>query len=171
MSDIVSIKYYHANPVQYNGYVIGCESMENALEEIKHMHVTHWNETEILYLTRPIDIDYDRVIAIEKSNRLRLFTVRDSEGTLVGNLMYYLGKSTHFKGMTQATEDSFFLYKHVRQGRLAIKLLKYAEDVLVAGGVQLIGMSDKGPCGGKSLAKMMNMLGYNPVSTNYIKEV
>jgi hypothetical protein len=167
----MNISYFRENPVQYSGFVIGVERMADIEPEIRAMHLVHWAETEVLYLRRSPDVDYPRLIALEKLNCMVLFTVRDNAGNLVGNLMYYLGPSTHFKGTQMATEDSFFLAQEARKGRLAIKLVGYAEGVLKKMGVGMVGMSDKAPCGGKSLARMMGMLDYQPVATIYIKEL
>lgn len=165
-------EYFMSTPEGYDGYTFGIEKIETILEEVKVLHNAHWEETEKLYLNYSINPDYERYIELEQLARFVLFTCRNNEtGLLVGDLMYYLASSMHIKGVPQATEDAFFLLKEARNGLVAYKYLQYAGKALEDLGVKLIGMSDKSPCGGKSLAGLMKKAGYRPVSINYVKEV
>ena len=85
--------------------------------------------------------------------------------------MYYVGPSMHTKSVLQATEDAFYLLPEHRNGMLAIYYLQYAESVLKQMGIKRIGMSDKSPCGGKSLESLMKRMGYKQVAIAYCKEV
>jgi len=162
---------YTGKPLEYQHFVIGLERLDNILPEIRAMYLVHWAETEVLYLTRQPSIDHERLRDLDVMGKCCQFTVRDMRGNLSGNLCYTLNTSTHFKGMKMATEVAFYLLPDARKGRLALKVVQYAEDMLKSRGVKLIGMSDKSPCGGKSLAKLMDKMDYKPVSLNYIKEV
>jgi len=166
-------KYYGPEPAIIGSYKIGLERMTDIKDEVREIHKAHWDETEIVYITRPLDVDYDRFVELEDAAMFVIFTVRDSaqENKLVGNLMYFLVTSIHIKGMLEATEDAFFLAKEARKGVLAIRFLEFAEKALIAIGVKVIGMSDKAPCGGKSLEKLMGHMGYRPVARYYMKEV
>ena len=169
----MTTQYHGPLPERCGDFVFGLERIANVLHEVKLLHAAHWEETEKLYLSHDINPDYEKYILLEENAMFLLFTCRDTtqDGKLVGDLMYYVDNSMHIKGVLQATEDAFFLLEEARSGRVAIKYLQYAEKVLVELGVKLIGMSDKSPCGGKSLEKFMNRLGYRPVSINYGKEV
>lgn len=165
------VKYYGFDPVRYGDYTIGLESIGEILDEIRTLHQEHWDETEVLYLDRPMDPDYELFVSYEGGRRFVLFTVRDPDENLVGDLGYYLGLSTHHAGLLQAKEDFFFITKEHRGGGVARHFLRYAENCLIQLGVKLIGMTDKSPCGGKSLRPLMEAEGYKAVALAYIKEV
>lgn len=164
--------YFGFTPIKYKDYFIGLEKIEEMYNELKKLHAEHYEETETLYKERPMEPDYASYIQLEHEGKFVLFTVRDIEtGRLVGDLMYYLGASVHNKGVMMAREDAFFISKEYRGGRLALKFLKFAETCLLELGVGQIGMTDKSPCGGKSLSKLLEPLGYKPVALQYVKEI
>lgn len=164
--------YFGFTPVEYKNYYIGMEKLEGILTELKVLHSNHYDETETLYKEREIDPDYEGYIELEHAGKFVLFTVRDTEtGRLVGDLMYYLGQSAHNKSVLMAREDAFYIVKEHRGGQLAKMFLKFAETSLLQLGVGQIGMTDKSPCGGKSLKRLLEPLGYKPVALQYVKEI
>ena len=167
----VPIQYYGFEPKVYKNYRIGLEPIKYCVEEIDKTHTEHWQETEVNYLTRPMDVDYDSFISHEGNRSFLLFTIRTKDNELVGQLGYFLSMSIHHKNMLQAKEDFFFITKAHRSGGLASQLLTYAEESLIALGVKLIGMTDKSPCGGKSLEPFLTREGYQKVAIAYVKEV
>ena len=165
-------KYYGFQPSEYKEFYSGLEKLEDIVSQIKKLHAEHYEETETLYKVRPLDPDYDRYIDLEQKGVFVLFTVRVAEtGLLIGDLMYYLGQSMHNKGIILAREDAFFLTKAHRGGQLAKTFLKFAEACLLELGAGQIGMTDKSPCGGKSLKHLLEPLGYQPVAIQYVKEI
>lgn len=164
--------YYGFQPYQYKEYYIGMEKLENTITELRKLHEAHYEETETLYKERQLNPDYDAYINLEHQGKFVLFTIRNTrDGMLVGDLMYYLGPSTHTKGVLLAKEDAFFISKEHRGGQLAKKFLQYSESCLLQLNVGQIGMTDKSPCGGKSLEKLLKPLGYTPVALQYVKEI
>lgn len=162
--------YHGPKPVEYLGYTIGLERLEDILTEVKFLHSQHWNETQG-YLSAPLDPDYDQMIAMERNYNLVLFIVRAPDGTVAGNLCYHLGYSLHQKGKLIASEDALFITKAHRKGRICIKLLEYAERILTTIGVHYITIGDKSPAGSVSIGRMVTKMGYKPVSNNYLKEL
>ncbi len=164
--------YYGRDPVMYHEYVIGLEKVSNMAVEVLQLWESHWQETEVLYLDSPLVPDIDMLIEYEELNAFVVFTVRLRDGAeMVGELMYFLGKNSHIKGTKIANEDAFYMRPDHRNGRIALKLLSYAEESLVGLGVTYVGMSDKAPAGGKSLAPLMKKSGYKPVATHYVKKI
>lgn len=168
---LTAIKYYGFAPETYNNCVLGLEPISDCVDEITKIHQAHWDETEVLYLTRPMDPDYDYLSSMEANRQFVLFTIRDPDGNLIGNLGYFIAISTHFKGSLMAREDFFFIDKAHRGSGLARRFYQYSEECLTQLGVKLIGISDKAPCGGKSLGPLLEREGFKAVSTIYIKEV
>lgn len=160
-------------PLNSGAHIIGLERMEDCLAEARKLHEAHWEETEVLYLEDlPIDPDYEQYVAREKTGNFLYFTIRHRETKrLVGNLMYLLHRSLHSRGMSVAHEDAFFILRDHRGGRLAVDLLRYAEQALASIGVTHAGMSDKEPCGGPDLSRFLTKRGYQPVSRFYMKKL
>lgn len=166
------VTQYYGFPTEiYKDIVIGLEPIKYCVDELRKIHQEHWDETEVLYLSRPMDPDYDYISSMEANRQFLLFTARDKDGTLIGNFGYYIALSTHFRGQLMAREDFFFITKAHRGGGLARKFYQYTEDCLLKLGVKLIGISDKAPCGGKSLKPLLSKEGFKEVATIYIKEV
>lgn len=119
--------------LEYSDYFIQCEYLEDVLQEVAPLHQAHWHETESYRHEIALKPDYERVIESERAGQLLLFTVRCDEG-VVGNCMLYLSKSTH-TGKLIAEEDTIFILPSHRKGRVGIKLIQYAEDILKRLGV------------------------------------
>lgn len=163
--------YYGLEPRAHFDYILGLERMTEMLPEIRKLHADHWDETEILYLDDPMNPDYDMMEYLERNARMLCFTVRDSRGNMVGNSMFFLSHSTHIKNVLQATEDTFFLSKDHRGGGLAGAFIVYIEEYLKSLGVVYMGMSDKAPCGGKSLQRLMQANGFKQIAVHYTKKI
>lgn len=165
------VRYYGWDVKLYKGFAIGMEHLcDNALE-VKDLHQAHWEETERTYMGADSDIDYGRACIMETQGKLIMFTVRDADGNLVGNCIYFLSMAMHMKDHVQAIEDTFFLSEKARSGTLAITLLKYAEQCLTELGVSYIFHADKAPSGGKDLGKLFKRQGYSPVAQTYVKRL
>lgn len=125
----------------YGKFTISTEYIEQVLDEIKPVHAAHWQETEGYRHGIALNPDYDYMINAERTSRFILFTVRH-EGTLVGNCMMYLSRSTHTQKWV-AEEDTIFILPEYRQGRLGVRLIRYVEDVLRNMGVTEIRVTVK----------------------------
>jgi len=165
--------YYIAKPNQYGGLVFGVEKVTDAEEEFLALWQQHWDETEVLYLDDRMNPDTQAMRVYEAVGALVIITARDAEtGQLVGDAAYFIGPNLHVLGTTIAKEDAFFMLSEYRNGRNAVKLLAYAEYILSEKlRIDYVGMSDKSPVGGKSLAKFMQRRGYSPVATYYLKKL
>lgn len=157
-------------PRVYKNYTIGHELLADVLDEVRHLHESHWEETEG-YLGLPFNPDYERMMELEGMYHFIMFTVRDENGSVVGNLAYHLNYSLHHKGHLIASEDAIFLADGHRRGMLAMELLKYAEEIFVALGVNSMTLGDKTPVGGKNLSPLMKRMGYTPIMTGYHKSL
>ena len=114
---------------QYGDYTFSSESLETVLAEIFPIHQEHWKETEGYRHDIPLSPNYEAMIQRERSGTFLLMTVRDKDQNLVGNCMMYLAKSSHTQKWV-ADEDTIFISKEHRLGRVGIKFIKYVERVL-----------------------------------------
>ncbi len=151
-------------PTLYGSHRIACERLVDVLEEIQPIHAAHWRETEQYRADVPFNPDYLTVLSHERRGGLVLFTVRDANnGLLVGNFILYLHRSTHTQTLV-ATEDTFFLDKTARRGRLAFALHRYAVNVLSALGVTEVRASTKTI---NQAAKFFAALGYQQTAISW----
>jgi len=123
-------------------YSLAVERIEDCVDEIKPLHAAHWEETESYRHSLPLNVDYEYMINAERTGRFMLFTLRGPDHELVGNCMMYLTRSTHTRQWI-AEEDTIFIRKDHRKGRLGIKLIRYVETVLNALGITEIRVTVK----------------------------
>ena len=117
------------------------ERIENIIEEIKPLHLAHWQETEEHRHGLPFNPDYATFIRYEQAGRYVLFTLR-SHGRLLGNCAMYLDMSAHTQTLI-ATEDTLYLLPEARKGRRAMWFIKYIEDALRELGAKEINITVK----------------------------
>lgn len=149
---------------EYVDYTIQHEYLEDVLDEIKPIHRAHWEETEGYRHGIALDPDYDYMVNAERTGRFMLFTVR-ADKQLVGNCMMYLTQSTHTRKWI-AEEDTIFIDKEHRKGRLGIKLIQYVERVLVTLGVTEIRVTVKTV---NRVGDLLQALGYQHTANQLIK--
>jgi GNAT superfamily N-acetyltransferase len=149
---------------EYVDYTIQHEFLENVLDEIKPIHRAHWEETEGYRHGIALDPDYDYMVNAERTGRFMLFTVR-TNGQLVGNCMMYLTQSTHTRKWI-AEEDTIFIDKEHRKGRIGIKLIQYVERVLATLGVTEIRVTVKTV---NRVGDLLQALGYQHTANQLIK--
>lgn len=115
-------------PGEYQGVTFQVERLRDALEELKPLHLAQWLETDAYRHGQGLNPDYPGMIESERAGRYLLCTAR-KDGVLVGNCAVYLFRSTHTQRLT-ASEDTLFVLKEHRAGRLGIELFKYCERIL-----------------------------------------
>lgn len=175
-SDIVGdiAAHFYPGPIEFPGvaprmlgsYVLESQRLSAVLPQIKRLHQEHWQETEGHRHSIPFDMDYDRLLDTELQGRYFLFTATHHRtGELVGNMAGYTSRSVHTKTL-MATEDTLFLSKEHRRGRLGIALMQYAEHALHAIGVRELQVSVKLV---NSVGPMIERMGFKPVGTQYTK--
>lgn len=128
-------------PVWHGDCVFSLERMADIADEMKPLHLAHWNETEAHRHDLPFNPDYATFIRYEQAGQYVLFTIRIN-GKLVGNCAMYLHKSTHTQTLL-ATEDTLYLLPEARKGRRAMAFIRYCEDALYQLGVKEINVSVK----------------------------
>lgn len=151
-------------PLEYVDYVISCEYLETALEQVKPLHRKHWEETEKYRHNIPLNPDYEYMVNAERQGRFMLFTVR-SANNLVGNCMMYLSRSTHTQELV-AEEDTIFIDPAHRIGRVGIKFIKYVEDVMQQLGVKEIRVTVKTV---NRVGDLLQALGYSHTANQLVK--
>jgi GNAT superfamily N-acetyltransferase len=151
---------------EHEGHTFALERLGNILEEMQVLHSAHWAEKEEEPDRPPFNPDYDTFIYYEKTGRCLVFTCRDTESKrLIGNFSLYLDRSMHTQALL-ATEDTLYLVPEARKGRLAARLIGYAERSMKQLGVTEINVTVKVD---NKHGRYFSMLGYNHVSNGLTK--
>lgn len=153
-------------PRTVGSYELSCVRLADVHEHLKVMHMRHWMETEGYRHGLEFNPDYDRAIDLEMQGRyLLIVATHKASGQFVANYSLYLSRSMHTQTL-MATEDTLFVAKEHRRGRLGVSIIKYGEQVLADLGVQELNVSVKHT---NNVGPMIERMGYQPVATQYTK--
>jgi len=154
----------------FKGFSIQIEPIAAICDEIEPLHRAHYAETEG-YTGIPFSPDYMGFARAEKNGQFVIFVARQHDtGQIVGNLMYFVSRSTHMDS-TVAVEDAFYVVPEHRGTGLAKQLLSYAEKMLAARGIGHIFMSSKKPVGGPNIGVFFESRGYRHIADVYAKRL
>lgn len=128
-------------PATHEDFSFDIEKISLIEEEIKPLHLAHWNETESHRHDLPFNPDYTTFARYEQAGRYILFALR-SEGRLVGNCAMYVDRSAHTQTL-MATEDTLYLLPEARKGTVAKAFVAYVEASLLQLGVKEINITVK----------------------------
>ena len=122
------IKYINADPFSF-------------LQALEPMFPAHYEE---LCVTKefPLEPDYDAYRRIADAGQLVCIVCMDDK-EVVGYIVFIVQPHLHYKSCLTAFEDIYFLKKEFRQGRIGIRMFRYAEEVLKKSGVKRIVMHTK----------------------------
>lgn len=90
----------------------------------------------------PLAPDYEAFGQLYVAGMLRCITVRE-DNELIGYAIFIVQPHLHYKTCLTAFEDIYFLKKEHRKGRVGLRLLQFAEDVLKKEGVNRVIMHTK----------------------------
>lgn len=152
-------------PHRVGSYTLHCARIADLLPELRLLHTLHWHETETHRPDVEMNPDYDRVLDLEQQGRYFLIVARHDDGQLVGNYGSYLSRSSHTQLLT-ATEDTLFIAREHRRGRLGVAMIRYCEDTLRALGVSQLEVSVKKV---NQVGAMLEKMDYVPTGTQYTK--
>lgn len=167
-----SPEYYGPTPPVSltDGYVIGLEKLADCLSELMPLHQEQVAVTDMHMLSFPVKFNYWMYLLSEQRSQQVLFTLR-KDGKVVGNLVYTIKPAANFKDAIGAVDCGLYIYPENRGGGRAVKLMRYAEEVLKELGVHYIVHGDKSLAGGADLSKFFQRQGYKPYSVEYVKEI
>lgn len=151
-------------PEEYGAYTFSLERLADILEEMKPLHQSHWNEKEEEEGRPGFNPDYDTFLRHERAGRALVFTLR-KEGRLIGNFSVYVSRSMHTQAL-RSTEDTLYILPEERKGRLAARLMGYAERVLKGLGVTELNITVKIS---NRHGRYFQMIGYQHVSNGLTK--
>lgn len=150
---------------KYKDYTIRAERFRDILPELHQLHVEHWQETEKHRHGLKMNPNYDALIAKERAGELIQFTLRDSDGQLVGNLRMFLNVSLHTQ-TRYASEDTLFIKPQYRGGFVVIAMLRFVENSLRAIGIREMRANSKVI---NKADVLMKRMGCTPVAIEFVK--
>ena len=137
------------------------ESVAAVFEEIKPLLALHWEEIAH-YQDIPLDPDYDSYLALDKTGRIRVYTVR-KEGVLIGYSVFFLG-NLHYRSTKIASQDILFVLPEYRGGGVGFRFIRYCDTQLESEGVTVVYHHVKVK---HDFGRLLVHLGYEPIDTIY----
>ncbi len=116
----------------------------------------------------PYNPDWDQYAALNEMDLIRLFTVRDDAGALVGYITFLVSTTLHSKDTVQALHDSLFILKAHRKGSTVEDLLAHCEDEFKSEGVSMMIMTVM--CH-RDFSTLLKNIGYTQTEKTYIKGI
>jgi hypothetical protein len=95
-------------------------------QAIPHMQA-HWREIALHQDRFPLNPDWDRGIALERSGQLAAYTARDAGNYLQGYAVFIVGPHVHYRDCMLANADLFYLNPDYRQGTAAVRFLRFCD--------------------------------------------
>lgn len=142
------------------------ERLSDCLDEAKPLLKKHWEEIARNKEIIPLAPDYERYFALERDQMLCVCTARD-DGAVVGYAVYIYERPLNYP-VLWAESTVIYMDMADRRPRVALRLLKFAEESLKRRGVRVVHSRVKiaHPALGRILEKC---LGYTPIETVYAK--
>jgi len=143
------------------------ERLRDTVEEIKPLVVLHWQDVSDGSEGEP-DPAYDTMAKLEEQGIFKLFTARDAGGRLVGYVAWIIAPHMHYRGLTVAHDDAFFLHRDYRRGGEGIRFFQFCEQELRAIGVKRLVVHEKLSF---PLGAFFERLGFRNVERNWFKDL
>lgn len=159
------------------------ETFASVFEEAIPLLHSHYREIAHFH-DIPLSPDVEFYSRVEASDRLWLFTARAPSliqrddptkllgvgpGRLIGYSCFFVGPNPHYSSSKQAVNDVIYVDPSYRLGRVGIKLVDYAEDMLSREGVQVISYHVK--LAHPALAAILVRKGYGAIETQHAKRI
>ena len=135
----------------------------------------NWLEVEHFQDVLPLDVDWPKLLMLERAGVYRVITAR-SKGKLVGYNGYFVQPPIRHKTSLWAVNDTLYVDPEHRTSTLGVRLLKDSEALLRALGVKAITQGNVWPddhsTSGKARARfgaLLCRMGYLPAENVYVK--
>ena len=141
------------------------EMVETDIIPLMHAHNDELQED--ISKEYPLDVSMDTYRRLDKAGSLRIFTARD-DGVLAGYATFFVIASHHRRTMVVAHEDALYMKPEYRRGRVAMRLMKFAEDALRATCKLVIYHC---PTAKPHFGILLTKLGYEPYATYHVRRL
>lgn len=143
------------------------EAYSDAIEEMRLLYPAHW--TEVAHDTDhiPLDVNYERYLALETAGMLHVAVAR-SEGQLVGYHIFVIRAPQHYMSTPMAFSDATYLKPRYRLGFNGINFLRFASDSTRSAGAKGVHISSTTR---KPFGKVLEWLGFRETERVYYKDL
>lgn len=136
------------------------------LQELEPLIGPHYAELCVDKSFSP-EPDMEVYTFLAEKGKLRTITVR-ADDELVGYMVFVVRPHLHYKSCLMAYEDLYYLRADMRQGRIGLRMFKYAEEVLAGLGVNKIVVHTKVHMDN---SRLLEYLGYSLTDKLFSKTV
>lgn len=143
------------------------ENFKDFVVEVGPLLYQHWEEIALDKNKIDLQPDWATYEVLADADKMHVTTARNGS-ELVGYAIFILTQALHYKQLSIADGDVFWLHPDHRKGLTGFKLLKKSEEFLKARGVQKIFNKVKLH---KDVGKVFERLGYTPIERVYAKGV
>jgi GNAT superfamily N-acetyltransferase len=161
----------------YDGVAYQREFAHELWGEIMPLLVRHKDEIAH-FKDIELNPDVEAYNRCEEQGVLRCFTARSMcasyesgelmPGVLVGYAVYFVRPNPHFKDSLQASQDVLFILPEYRRGRIGLRLIEFADQVMKAEGVQAVYQHVKVK---HDFSPLLERLGYELVDRLYARRL
>lgn len=109
--------------------VFAVEKFDDCYQEATALLKAHWHEIAMFKDLQILDPDLEKYRAGDRLGQIVVITVRDADSMeLVGYHVSILSKMLHYKTVVSSLDDVHYLRPDYRQGTIAVRMIKFAED-------------------------------------------
>lgn len=137
------------------------------LAELKPLLEKNFEESGKWAEDANFDPDYESYLEMDKSGRLKVFTIRNG-GRLVGYAVYFLLPHRHSKRLRLAVNDMIYLLPEYRNGFVIRRCLGVIEKIMYSLGAKVLCYEVPD---GNSFKRVLNRLGYRDLETTCVKRL
>lgn len=141
------------------------ETLAEVLDEVTPLLYLHYKEISA-DLDIPLEPDLVQYRTIEEQGALRVFTVREEDGSLVGYNILFLRNNLHYKSSLQALQDIIFI--HPEKRGCGARFIAWCDQQLKAEKVQSVYHHVKAK---HNFGPMLERMGYELVDLIYRKRL
>ena len=149
-----------------NDATIQVERFANIVEPLHHLFSDMWSDISRDQALPPMDVDYGKYVQMDTLGVLRTFTVR-WQGELVGVMVLIVAPNLHHRTSKWAICDAIWIRPDMRRPMVAMRLVRFAEEMLLTEGVSVISVAAK--VRRPALARLLTYMDYVPVEVKYQK--
>jgi hypothetical protein len=143
------------------------EAYSDVIDEMRLMYPAHWMEVDHGTDTIPLDVNYERYVALELAGMLHVATAR-SEGELVGYHIFIVRAPQHHMSTLMAFSDATYLKPRYRLGFNGIRFLRFAGDSTRSAGARGVYISSTTR---KPFGRVLEWLGFTETERIYYKDL
>jgi len=116
----------------------------------------------------PVEPMLEFYFMLANQEALECIIARNDEGEAIGYMLCLITYNHHHRSVLVGSQDIFFVREDYRKGSLGTKIIKKAEEVLIARGCQIISMFYSESM---DLKNYYEHLGYTPMEHTVYKKV